>query len=591
MWFCPSLKFDFGLNEKRSRPSKSPCYRRLVKCAKMMKNMRRGIPNIFKEGTKHREGVQEATLRNIEACSALADMTRTSLGPNGMNKMLINHLDKIFVTSDTATLLAEMEVAHPAAKLLTMAAAMQQAEIGDGANFVIIFAGELLRLAEELVDLGLHTSEVIKGYSQSLKRCLEIIDSLVIETFTTADLFDVNKLTRAISAPIATKQFGYEQTIAPLVAKACVSVMPKNPYNFAVDNVRVCKILGGSVQQSEVIAGVVMAHDAVGSVKRVEKAKIAVFTCSLGSADTETKGTVLINNAKELLEFNDSEEKLVEKLIADVANSGCKVIVTGSTVDDIALHYAERHGVMVLKTSSKFELRRLCKATGARPLVQMGPLRPEECGYASVVYVREVGGSKVTVFECGATASTDGDDVGDHVQVSTILLRSSTHHSLNDIERAIDDGINTVRALTRDQRFLAGAGASEIELARRLSREAAQSSGLEQYALDKFALSLEIIPRALAENSGLDALDILSQLYAEHEKTENSRVGVDIEGGSVKDMTVEAHNVIDLLVCKKQSIKLAVDAALTVLRVDSIIMAKQAGGPKMKKGTNWDEDD
>ena len=523
---------------------------------------------------------------------------------------MINHLEKIFVTSDTATLLAEMEVAHPAAKMVVMAAAMQESEVGDGSNFVIVLAGELLHQAEELLTMGLHPSEIIAGYTKAGKQALALIETLSIEAIPADALQDVATLTRVLTSPIAAKQYGYESFLAPLVAQACLTVMPRNPYNFLVDNVRVVKVLGGNLLQSEVVRGMLLTGDSLGSIKSVEGAKVAVFTCSIASADTETKGTILIHNAKELMSYNDSEEREIEKIIKvtqhtphhpphptthaaftdhhsprccvqSIADSGVRVIVTGSTVDDIAAHFLEKYHIMTLKTTSKFDLRRLCKATKARPLVALGPVRPEEVGYASHVYVREVGGSKVTVFK---------QEEGDASSIATILLRASTHNILNDIERAIDDGVNTVRALTRDNRLLAGAGAVDIELARQLHSFAAQAPGLEQYALTKFAQAMEVVPRALAENAGLDAMDVVSQLYAAHEKGQ-VRVGVDVEGKGVDDMVKKA-GVLDLMQVKRQGMRLALDAVLTVLRVDSIISAKQAGGPKMKgQGGNWDEDD
>jgi len=548
-----------------------------------MRNMRRGIPNLLKDGTRHRSGLQEAVLKNLEACKQLADITRTSMGPNGMNKMLINHLDKIFVTSDTATLLKELEVAHPAAKIMTMAAHMQEAEVGDGSNLVIILIGELLANAEELILQGLHPSDIIAGYTKAYRKCLELLESpdLVVERFDGKDIENKEKVARALLSPMASKQYGYEHFLAPLVAEACMAVMPKNPFNFQVDNVRVVKILGGTLRESEVINGMVIPYPTLGSIKRIENAKVAVFTCAIQCADTETKGTVLIENASELMSFNVSEEREIERTIKAIADSGVRVVVTGETIDDMAIHFLEKYGMIALKCPSKFELRRICKATKARPLVSLGPVRPEEQGFAACVSVREFGLQKVTVFEQGAL---------DHVQVATILLRSSTHNILNDVERAIDDGVNTVRALTRDGRLVAGGGAFEIELARRLGNFATQAPGLEQYALDRFAKALEVVPRALAENGGQVAMDVISQLYAAHEKGQ-LHAGFDIEKHAVGDIYKE-QGIMDLLGLKRQAIKLAIDAVLSILRIDAIIQSKPAGGPKGKQNQgHWDDND
>lgn len=466
--------------------------------------------------------------------------------------------------------------------------------------------------------MGLHPADIISGYSKAYKKCLELLESpdLVIERLEGKDLEDKAKLARAILAPMASKQYGYEQFLAPLVAEACLAVMPKNAFNFQVDNVRVVKILGGNLHQSTVIHGMVIPYPSIGKLKRIENAKIAVFTCAIQCADTETKGTVLIENASELMNFNISEEKEIDNAIKAIADSGVKVLVTGETIDDMATHFIEKvsrhkqsgaahmelggyssvllahsprlflfvclfqYGMIALKVPSKFELRRICKATKARPLVTLGPVRPEEQGFAAVVSVQEIGSQKITVFEQGAT---------DHVQVATILLRSSTHNILNDIERAIDDGVNTVRALTRDGRMVAGAGAFEIELARRLADFSSKAPGLEQYALDRFAKSLEVVPRALAENAGEIAMDVIAQLYAAHEKGK-LYAGFDIEKHCVGEVAKE-QGILDLLYLKRQAIKLAVDAVLSILRVDAIIQSKPAGGPKGKQpgGGHWDD--
>jgi len=344
--------------------------------------------------------------------------------------------------------------------------------------------------------------------------------------------------------------------------------------------VRVCKVLGGNIQQSEVVKGMIIAHDTVGTLKKVKDAKIAVFTCSIQAVETETKGTVLIQNAEELVNYNRSEEKDMEMLIKSLAESGVNVIVSGGTMDDMAVHFIEKNHILALKISSQHELRRLCRATQARPLVALGPVEPDVLGFCSNVYVREIGAQKVTIFS---------QEKADTTSIATILLRASTNNILNDVERAIDDGVNVVKALGRDGRLVAGAGAVDIELARQLSAIGAKSKGLDQYAIKKYGEALEVVPRILAENSGQVAVDVISQLYAAHEKGE-TRVGVNIDDGGVCDMSQDS-NIVDLLVAKKSAIHLATEAIITVLRVDQIISAKPAGGPKVpQKQGNWDED-
>lgn len=549
----------------------------------MMNNMRRGVPSLMKEGTKQYSGLEQVVMKNIEACKLLADITRTSYGPTGMNKMIINHLEKLFVTSDCATILRESEIQHPAAKLVQLASQMQEEEIGDGSNYVICLCGALLQEAEDLVRMGLHPSEIISGYQKAGVKALEIMETLSIFEINKQEMRDVNKLAQAIRSSVASKQFGCEDLLSPLIAEACLTVMPKNVYNFNVDNVRVGKVLGQSLKDSEVVKGMMFARDVVGEVKHVKNAQIAVFSCSLIAAEAETKGTTLITTAKELMDFSQGEEKEIEGLIKGVADSGVNVIVTGGSVDDMALHFIEKHGMMCMKLSSKFDLRRLCKATKANALVALGPVRKEDQGFCTSVDVKELGSHRITVF---------AQDQADDTSVATVLLRASTSNVLNDVERAIDDGVNVVKAMGKFQpaKFLAGAGASDIEIGRQLAAWGEKQTGLQQYAIAKFAKAFEVFPRALAENAGHDALNLTSQLLSAHEKG-NVNVGVSAIDGKLMDAN-EA-NIYDLLATKASALRLATDAVLTILRVDQIITAKQAGGPRTKPGAqqHWDDTD
>jgi len=308
----------------------------------------------------------------------------------------------------------------------------------------------------------------------------------------------------------------------------------------------------------------------------VKDAKVAVFACSIQCTDTETKGTILLESASDLLSYNIGEEKEIEKIIRDIHDSGVRVVITGGTVDDMAAHFLEKYGLMTLKVTSKHDLRRISKACKARALMTLGGVDPEFQGFVSNVFVKEIGSQKVTIFQ---------HDRIDSTSVATVLLRASTHNILNDVERAVDDGVNVIRQIGKDGRFVPGAGAADIELARQLAVVGARTPGLEQYAIKKFAEALEVVPRTLAENAGAVAIDTIAALYAAHERGE-TKVGVNVEEGGVKDV-----GVLDLLATKSQAMRLAIDAVLTVLRVDQIIVAKPAGGPKLpQKSGNWDED-
>uniref|UniRef100_A0A7N0UZW4 CCT-theta n=1 Tax=Kalanchoe fedtschenkoi TaxID=63787 RepID=A0A7N0UZW4_KALFE len=526
-----------------------------------------GIQSMLKEGHKHLSGLDEAVLKNIDACKQLSTITRTSLGPNGMNKMVINHLDKLFVTNDAATIVSELEVQHPAAKILVLAGKAQQEEIGDGANLTISFAGELLQNAEELIRMGLHPSEIISGYSKAIKKATEILEELVEKDSDKMDVRSKEEVISRLLAAVASKQFGQENILCPLIADACIQVCPKNPTNFNVDNVRVAKLLGGGLHDCTIVRGMVLKTDAVGSIKKVEKAKVAVFVSGVDTSATETKGTVLIHNAEQLENYSKTEEAKVEELIKAVADSGAKVIVSGAAVGEMALHFCERYKLMVLKIASKFELRRFCRTTGAVAMLKLGQPNPDDLGIVDSVSVEEIGGVRVTVVR-----NEEGGN-----SVSTIVLRGSTDSILDDLERAVDDGVNTYKAMCRDSRTVAGAAATEIELAKRLKEFSFKEIGLDQYAIAKFAQSFEMVPNTLAENAGLNAMEIISSLYAEH-AAGNFKFGIDLEEGVCKDAS--SMNVWDLFVTKYHALKYAADAACTVLRVDQIIMAKPAGGPR-----------
>ncbi|RUS14466.1 T-complex protein 1 theta subunit [Endogone sp. FLAS-F59071] len=495
--------------------------------------------------------------------------------------MVINHLEKLFVTNDAATIIRELEVVHPAAKLLVMASQQQEAEIGDATNFVVVFAGELLQKAEYLLRMGLHPSEIVQGYELAREKALEILGDLTIDKV--ADLKSKEQLIKPVRTAIAAKQFGHEDLLSDLVIEAVLSIMPKNPKDFNVDNVRVVKIMGSSIHESRVVRGMVFGREPEGVVNRAEKAKVGIFTCPLDIAQTETKGTVLIHNAAEMLNFTKGEEVHMEKIFKELADSGVKVVVTGGGVGELALHYLNRLDILVVKVLSKFDLRRLCRVTGATALARLGAPMPEEMGFCDIVETIEIGGDRVTVFRQEDETS----------RTATIVLRGATSNHLDDIERAIDDGVNVVKAITKDNRLVPGAGATEMELNKRLLAVGERTPGLNQHSIKRFAEALEVIPRTLAENAGLDATEVLSKLYAAHYKEENGGVaiGVDIENEADGTQDAVKAGIYDVLTAKYWGIKYATDAALTILQVDQIIMSKPAGGPKQPKNQqNWDED-
>jgi len=537
-------------------------------------NAAAGLSGMLKSGHKHLSGPDATVVRNVEAARDLSRIVSTSLGPNGMNKLVVNHLERIIVTSDCAAIVRELEIEHPAAKMLSMASDAQDKECGDGTNLTVSFAGELLGQTEDLLRMGLHPSEIVEGYKKAGERLLELLPALAVETVD--DPRDRNSLLSVVSPVLSAKQYGSEDVLAPLVVDACLGTMGSSSSSgrpsVNPDSVRVSKILGSNVAESRVIRGFVALRGSESTVTSAADAKITIFGCGIEASGTEAKGTVLMKNADDLKGYNKSEEKRMEETIKAIADTGCKVVLSGGTVSEMALHFIERYGLMCLRCPSKFDLRRLCTASGATALVRLGPATPDEMGHCDSVRVEEVGGRKVTIF----SQDEAGGDGG--CRLSTILLRASTSSTLADLERAIDDGVHAAKMACRDGRLVPGAGATEMELSVQIKNYADTCPGLDQYAVRAFARALEVVPRTLAENAGLDGSAVLAALGAAHANG-NAMAGVDIEAAETgRNGVDEATAVRDLLNTKSNAFRLAIDAALTVLRVDQIIMSKPAGG-------------
>ncbi|CAB9503350.1 complex protein 1 subunit theta [Seminavis robusta] len=547
----------------------------------MAYNSAAGMGGMMKEGTQHfsnqDEGLHSASvvIRNIEACLQLCQMLCTSLGPQGRSKLVVNHLGKIIVTSDCAAILKEMEVEHPAAKLLQMATEHQNQACGDGTNLVLTFAGELLWNTLELIHkMGWqHASEIVEGFHLAGKRVQnELLPNLCCGTIT--DVTDETQLLRILKPVLMSKNMGSQETLAPLVAQACLKVMTKSATGrnkVSPDAVRTVKIMGSSVQKSELIEGYVAQRGLETVTTSATDCKIAVFAAGVEASSTEAKGTVLMKTAEDLKSYNKTEESKMEEIIQGIAETGVKLIVSGGTVSDMALHFMDRYQLLCLKVGSKWELRRLCQATGATPLVRLGAPMAEEMGHAESVNVKEVGEKTVTVIKSSADT-----------KLATILLRASTSSVLADLERAVEDGVRAVEMVCKDGRLVHGGGAVEMAMAVELTRQADKHPGLEQYAIRAFAKALEIVPRTLAVNAGWDN-KVVANLQAAH-AAHNAADGICDQGIDIETEQITSMNdneVVDLLGTKSSALKLAVDAALTVLKIDQIIMSKPSGGPKM----------
>ena len=534
------------------------------------------MSDLLKDGTKHLSGLEETVLKNADAVKKLSKITRTSMGPNGMHKMVVNSIDKLFVTSDSATIVRELDVVHPAARIVVMAAQRQEGECGDATNLVVVLCGELMTQAEALIRTGLHPNVVVEGYAKACKLALRLLaeDSRYVAR-TVADPRCYDEVVQCLRPVIAAKQYDYADVIAPLVARACIAVCPRDATRFNTDSVRVAKLIGAGVSDSAIVRGLVVPHSAEGAVRSATAAKVCVFQGSLDLPRTETKGTVLMRSAEQLVDYSGSEEAQMGAAIQALADAGVGVVVAGSTVSELALHYCDRHRIVVVKVPSKFELRRLCDAVGASPLLRLGgPVPAAALGFCDEVCAEEIGSTLCTVFRQNSERGS----------VSTIVVRASTKNVLEDVERAIDDGVNIYRQLCLDGRFAPGAGACEIQLAHDIQHAAESEPGLEQYSIRKFAEALEVVPRTLAENAGANHTLVISDLYAAHEAG-RAAAGVDIENGTVCDVTALPSPVLDHLLTKRQAIEYAANAVCTILKVDQIIMQRPAGGPRVRNQT------
>lgn len=551
-----------------------------------------GFQGMMKEGARYFKGLDEAVLRNIEACSELCRTLKSAYGPKGLNKMVVNHIDKLFVTSDAGTIMRELQIEHPAAKILVMAAQRQEQEVGDGTNFVMQLSGSLLDKAAELIRMGLKPTEIIHGFELAAAKIVdEYLQSTIVNEIK--DIRDVNSVLPALKTAIATKQYGNEEFLGKLVAEACISILPtsqtsgdlneEKDISFNVDNIRVCKIIGSGVHQSHIINGMVFKKHIEGNHGSLENAKIAVYACPVDVSAAETKATVLIKNAEELTNFSHGEEIVLEQQIKAIADSGVKMIVAGAKFGSLGLHYVDKYKLTALRLTSKFDLKRVCRAIGATALLKLQPPKPDEMGFCDEVKVDEIGDTPVVVFKMPERKS----------KIATIIIRGSTDNIMDDVERALDDGINVFKMLTRDARLVAGAGATELELCKQVTQFAKTLPGLEQYSVAKFAEALQSIATSIGENAGIKSKETVTVLTAAHQDGQK-HAGIDIESDTVAGvLDANAAQLYDLYAAKSWGIRFATSAACTILQVDQIICAKPAQGPKppQSKGAAWDDQD
>lgn len=430
--------------------------------------------------------------------------------------------------------------------------------------------------AEELIRAGIKPTEIIVGYELARDFIVEkYLDQIVVQEVK--DLNNFDEVFPVIRCSVMSKQYGQEDLLAKVITNACISIHKVKDV-FNVDNIRVCKILGSGISKLDLVQGMVFKRQIEGTTTKVSNAKVIVFTCPVDVAATETKGTVLIHSANELKSFSQGEEHLLESQIKAIADAGINVIVSGGKFGDLAIHYCNKYNIMMIRLTSKFDVRRVCKTVGATALPKLCKPKPNEVGLCDNVYIDEIGDTSVVILKQNSNES----------KIATIVVRGSTDNIMDDIERAIDDGVNTYKTLLNNNKLVAGAGAAEIRIAQLLTKEAELLPGLEQYSVAKFADALRSIPSTIADNAGIKPNEMVTLLIAEHQQGKiNSGVNIDEDQPSTIDAVEK--KIFDLYASKLWGIKYATNAACTVLQVGLIICAKPAG-LKPKENKNWDED-
>jgi thermosome len=536
-----------------------------------------GIPVlILKEGATRTYG-REAQRANIAAARAIAETLKTTLGPRGMDKMLVDSLGDVTITNDGAAILDEMDVQHPAAKMLVEIAKAQDEEVGDGTTTVVVLAGELLKRAEELMAKNIHPTVIIDGYSKALEFCQKELEKLSLPIgLQDEELLKLIAKT-SMHAKVVSAARDY---LAELAVKAIKQIVEERNGKLVadVDQVQLIKKQGGSVVDTKLIQGIIVDKEVVhtGMPKRVEVAKIALLDCPLEVEKTEIDAEIRISDPAQMKAFIEEEEKILRGMVEKIKNVGANVVFCQKGIDDVAQHYLAKAGILAARRVKKSDVEKLARATGARIVTNIEDLTPNDLGYAELVEERKIADEKLIFVEnCKNPRSV------------AILIRGGLEKFVDEAERALKDALSAVARAIEWGRYTPGGGAIEIELAKRLREYAAKVGGKEQLAIEAFASALESIPRTLAENGGHDPIDVMMALRAEHEKEGNYYVGVDVYTGKPVDML--KMGVMEPLAVKATALKAATEAAAMILRIDDVIAAARSEAAKERGGTGTKE--
>jgi len=535
-----------------------------------MQNQLGGQPIlVLPEGTLRTLG-RSAQRNNIAAAKAVADAVRTTLGPKGMDKMLVDSLGDVVITNDGVTILEEMQIEHPAAKMLVEVAKTQNEEVGDGTTTAAILAGELLKKAEDLLDQNIHPTVITKGYKLAREKALEILDR-ISEKIEPEDTEDLVKI--AITSMTGKGAEIASERVAKIIVEAVKTVMDGKEIDK--ENIKLEKKHGGSAEDTELIRGVIIDKEVVHPAmpKKVKYAKVALLDASLEIEKTETEAQIQITSPDQLQGFLDQEEKILKNMVDKVALSGCNVLFCQKGIDDVAQHYLAKKSILTARRVKKSDMEKLARATNGKIISNVSDLTESDLGTAGIVELKKVSGEEmIFVRDCK------------NPKAVSILIRGGTEHVVDEVERSIEDAIGAVSSALEVGKVVAGGGAPEEEVSKELRKFAQGFSGREQLAILAFAEAMEIIPRTLSENAGLDPIDMLVELRSAHEEGKKT-YGIDVYFGKIVDM--KAKGVIEPLKIKTQAIKSASEAAEMILRIDDIISAgklDKGGAPHMPPG-------
>lgn len=532
---------------------------------------------ILKEGTTRNRG-KEAQRNNIMAARVIGEVLKTTLGPRGMDKMLIDSLGDITITNDGAAILNEIEVEHPAAKMMVEIAKTQDDMVGDGTTTAVVLAGELLKKAEELLEQNIHPTIIVSGYRKAALKAIETINNSAIQV----ELNDRATLKKVAVTSMASKAVGAAKDhLADIAIDAVRQIVEmRGERTMAdIDNIQTIKKTGKSLLESQLINGLVIDKEVVhpGMPKLVEKAKIALIDCALEIEKTEISAEIRIHDPSQMKAFLDQENKMLQEMVDKIRASGANVVFCQKGIDDMAQHFLAKEGILAARRVKQSDMEKLARATGARIITDLSDLRSQDLGMAGIVEERKLGEDKMVFVEkCKDPRSV------------AIIIRAGLERMVDEAERAMTDALSVVSDVIETNKVVAGGGAIEVEVAKDLHAYATNVGGREQLAIEMFADAIEVIPKTLAENAGLEAIDVLVELRAAHEKAEGKYKGVNVFTGKIENMREKG--VIEPVVVKEQAVKSATESASMILRIDDVIAATKPKDTGKTPSTPEDED-